>query len=102
MTPLSTRLGVVAGMLHAAGKPVAADEVRRLVRDVVALEAEVSALARTAAAVRDSHDDLSDVACGAREYAAEQMAVQALAIAQGLGVRPGAAMRLPRVPGGGR
>lgn len=99
MTPLSTRLGVVAGMLHAAGKAAAADEVRRLVREVVAIEAEVSALARTASAVADSHDDLSDVACGAREYAAEQMAVQALAIAQGLGVQPGGPMRLPVVPG---
>lgn len=102
MTPLSTHLSVVASILHAAGKPVAADEVRRLVREIVAIEAEVSALARTAAAVADSHGDLSDVACGAREYAAEQMAVQALAIAQGLGVQPGGPMRLPVVPRGGR
>lgn len=102
MTPLSTRLSVVAGMLHAAGKAAAADEVRRLAREVVAVEAEVSALARTAAAVADSHGDLSDVACGAREYAAEQMAAGMLVLAQSLGVQPGPPMRLPVVPTGGK
>lgn len=91
--PLSTRLSNLARLLADSGRATLAGEVRRLVADVRAIEADVGALARMAEGVAASAGDLSDIACASRELAAEQMTPGLLVVAEALGVRAGAVLR---------